>query len=90
MSARICPRGSTGGTDNDWFVFLSEQQGIDEASFLPKTTCQKTAGKSASPPQKRRTRKTADKSARKRRINLKENRVRSLALQMDLLWMESK
>jgi hypothetical protein len=47
MSAPIWPRGSTGGTANDWFASLSEQQEIDEASFLPKTTCQKTADKPA-------------------------------------------
>jgi len=42
---RACPQGSIGVTDNDWFAFLSRQQGIDEVNFLPKTPRQKTAGK---------------------------------------------
>jgi hypothetical protein len=26
-------KGSTGVTDNDWFTFLDQQQGIDEVNF---------------------------------------------------------
>jgi hypothetical protein len=28
--------GSTGVTDNEWFAFLSQQQGIDEVNFWLK------------------------------------------------------
>ena len=38
----------SGVTDNDWFAFLSQQAGIDEVNFLPKTARQsaiKTADK---------------------------------------------
>jgi hypothetical protein len=38
-------RGFVGGTDNDWFAFLSEQQRIDTVNFLPKTAHQKPADK---------------------------------------------
>jgi len=47
---------SIGVTDNDWFAFLSQQPGIDEVNFLPKT-----ARQSATPPHNRRTRITAGK-----------------------------
>ncbi len=30
--------------DNDWFVFLSKQPGIDEVTFLPKSVRQKDGG----------------------------------------------
>ncbi|HUT72137.1 MAG TPA: hypothetical protein VMW89_15820 [Desulfatiglandales bacterium] len=62
-------KGYIGITDNDWFAFLSQQPGIDEVNFLPKTTRQKTAGKLA--------KKTADKSARKMRVNLEQKWVQN-------------
>jgi len=43
-------KGFVGVTDNDWFAFLSQQQGIDEVSFLPK--------QSANPPHNWRARIT--------------------------------
>jgi len=37
-------KGFVGVTDNDWFAFLSQQPGIDEVNFLPKTARQKHGG----------------------------------------------
>jgi len=34
-------KGLAGVMDNDWFAFLSQQPGIDEVNFLPKTARQK-------------------------------------------------
>jgi hypothetical protein len=38
---QACSWGSIGVTDNDWFSFLNQQLGIDEANFLPKTALSK-------------------------------------------------
>jgi hypothetical protein len=37
-------KGFVGVTDNDWFAFLSQQPGIDEVNFLPKTVRHKNGG----------------------------------------------
>ena len=36
--------GFAGVTDYDWFAFLSQQSGIDEENFLPKTARPKNGG----------------------------------------------
>jgi hypothetical protein len=37
-------KGSIGVMDNDWFAFLTQQEGIDEVIFLPKTPRQRDGG----------------------------------------------
>jgi len=34
-------KGFVGVTDNEWFAFFSQQPGLDEVNFLPKTALSK-------------------------------------------------